>query len=85
LLNDKEISKTAIEEGRIIITKDSDFLNSYILKDSPPKVILLQLGNISNIKPLDYFEIIISIMINLFKTGSEFLVADEEGVYDYKK
>ena len=48
LISDKEIIKIAKRENRIIITKDSDFFDNYILKGYPPAVLLLQLGNIKN-------------------------------------
>jgi len=48
LTSDKEIITIATEEKRIIITKDSDFMDYYFLKGYPPAVLLLQLGNIKN-------------------------------------
>ena len=48
LTSDKEIINIATEEKRIIITKDSDFMDYYSLKGYPPAVLLLQLGNIKN-------------------------------------
>lgn len=54
-LSDKEIREIAVSEDRIIITKDSDFFDFYMVKSFPPKVLLLQLGNISNRDLLDYF------------------------------
>lgn len=48
LLKDKEIRQIATVEDRIVITKDSDFLDYFLLKGIPPKVLLLEMGNISN-------------------------------------
>jgi len=48
LTSDKEIIAIATKEARIIITKDSDFMDYYFLKGYPPAVLLLQLGNIKN-------------------------------------
>jgi len=48
LTNDKEIIKIAKLENRIVVTKDSDFFDNYILNGYPPSVFLLQLGNIKN-------------------------------------
>ena len=48
LLSDNKITEIAIAENLVIITKDNDFLDNYLLNGSPPKVILLQVGNISN-------------------------------------
>lgn len=60
---DSEITKIAMKENRILITKDSDFYDSYLLKNEPPKLILVKTGNIStkHLKSLfqDYFDEII--------------------------
>ncbi len=48
LLNDKAIREIAINDNRIIVTKDSDFYDYYHVKGHPPAVLLLTMGNISN-------------------------------------
>ncbi|MEK7254078.1 MAG: DUF5615 family PIN-like protein [Bacteroidota bacterium] len=48
LLTDADIIKIAIQDDRIIVSKDSDFFDNYILKGAPPKVLHLQFGNIGN-------------------------------------
>lgn len=45
---DTEIKKITINENRILITKDDDFLQSYLLFKAPPKLLLIRTGNISN-------------------------------------
>lgn len=46
--SDSMISKFADENDLILITKDSDFRNSFYIKKSPKKLIKINLGNISN-------------------------------------
>jgi predicted nuclease of predicted toxin-antitoxin system len=46
--SDNMISKFADENDLIVITKDSDFRNSFYIKKSPKKLIKINLGNISN-------------------------------------
>ena len=41
LLSDREIIEIAISENRIIVRKDSDFLDNYLLNGQPPRVLLL--------------------------------------------
>ncbi|MEM6297793.1 MAG: DUF5615 family PIN-like protein, partial [Bacteroidota bacterium] len=41
LMDDEEIVHIAIKEERTIISKDSDFLDHYLLKGYPPRVLLL--------------------------------------------
>lgn len=45
---DDEIRNLANEENRIVITKDNDFFDSYILSKSPARLLLVSTGNIIN-------------------------------------
>jgi predicted nuclease of predicted toxin-antitoxin system len=45
---DKEIISIALREERVVLTKDSDFLESFILRNQPPKLVLIKTGNIEN-------------------------------------
>jgi predicted nuclease of predicted toxin-antitoxin system len=45
---DGEIAALAIREGRVVVTKDSDFVTSFLLRGVPPKLLLISTGNISN-------------------------------------
>jgi predicted nuclease of predicted toxin-antitoxin system len=45
---DKFISEFADNSDRIVITKDSDFKNSFFIHRTPAKLIKVNLGNISN-------------------------------------
>jgi predicted nuclease of predicted toxin-antitoxin system len=45
---DAEIVRRANDEGRIVITKDADFVNSFTLAREPRKLLLISTGNISN-------------------------------------
>lgn len=47
-----DISK---KDNRIVITKDSDFLESFLLKGEPSKLILVRTGNIKNVELLTIF------------------------------
>jgi predicted nuclease of predicted toxin-antitoxin system len=45
---DSEIRSISLKENRIVITKDSDFFDSYILKGIPKKLLWVTTGNIKN-------------------------------------
>jgi len=45
---DNEIRKISLDEDRIVVTKDSDFADSYYVKGIPPKLLLITTGNIKN-------------------------------------
>ena len=52
---DEIITKMSIDEERIVITKDSDFYNSFIIKKEPFKLIFVQLGNTSKNDLINFF------------------------------
>ncbi|MEP6753970.1 MAG: DUF5615 family PIN-like protein [Chthonomonadales bacterium] len=45
---DAQILVIAGREDRIVVTKDADFVNSYLLNRQPRKLLLISTGNISN-------------------------------------
>ncbi len=53
---DIQIIKRAIKENRVVISKDNDYLDSFLLKSEPPKLIIVRTGNISNKELLKIFE-----------------------------
>jgi predicted nuclease of predicted toxin-antitoxin system len=53
---DAVIALFADENYYVLITKDADFRNSFLLKNSPKKLIKINLGNISNTELISIFE-----------------------------
>ena len=53
---DSEINELSLKENRIVISKDSDFYNRYLVKSEPFKLIIISIGNISNKDFLILFE-----------------------------
>ncbi|MDP4231695.1 MAG: DUF5615 family PIN-like protein [Bacteroidota bacterium] len=45
---DKELIRISVETDCIIVTKDGDFVESYLLSRKPEKLLLLSCGNMSN-------------------------------------
>ncbi len=45
---DGEIRALAVQEGRVVVTKDNDFVTLFLLRGAPPKLLLISTGNISN-------------------------------------
>jgi predicted nuclease of predicted toxin-antitoxin system len=52
---DSEINLLSIQESRIVITKDRDFLDSFMIKQQPYKLLILTTGNINNNQLIDLF------------------------------
>lgn len=44
--SDEELTEIASRESRVVITKDSDFYHSHVLRGVPPQLILVRTGNI---------------------------------------
>ena len=65
---DVEILQVALNEGRIVISKDSDFYESFIVNQKPEKLLLISTGNISNDELLKLLEQNLTSIIDLFKT-----------------
>ncbi len=53
---DEAVSEISMSENRVVISKDSDFLNSFVLKRVPYKLLFLTTGNIKNSQLLALFE-----------------------------
>ena len=45
---DAEINRRSVEEARIVVTKDADFVDSLLLQGVPYKLLLIATGNIRN-------------------------------------
>ncbi len=67
---DNEIRELSVIEKRIVITKDSDFLDSFYVKGVPPKLLLVSTGNIKNKALISLFALNIEKIIEMFSTYS---------------
>ena len=45
---DSDINEISLQDQRIVITKDADFVESFLLQDKPYKLLLIATGNIKN-------------------------------------
>lgn len=52
---DAVINKLSVSEQRIIVTKDADFVDSFLLRHEPWKLLLVSTGNIRNVELLALF------------------------------
>lgn len=74
LLDDQEIVFIAKSEERTVVTKDSDFLDNFVLKGAPPKVLLVEFGNISNNDLIQLFQQDLDNIVELFNDGNNLVV-----------
>ena len=47
---DDEINRVSVQEQRILITKDGDFVDSFLIAREPYKLLLISTGNITNVE-----------------------------------
>lgn len=66
--SDTEINKISTRERRVLITKDADFVNSFLLVRRPYKLLLISTGNITNAKLEALFVPQISTIATAFET-----------------
>jgi predicted nuclease of predicted toxin-antitoxin system len=83
LLQDSEIVRIAIADNRIVITKDSDFLDNYLLKGAPPKILLLKLGNISNRDLLYAIDLYLQQIVTQFETQADVVMLSKTQLLTY--
>jgi predicted nuclease of predicted toxin-antitoxin system len=67
---DGEILKICFEQKRIVISKDSDFLESFLVNNSPEKLILIKTGNIKNEELLKLFKLNIEYICQSIKENN---------------
>jgi predicted nuclease of predicted toxin-antitoxin system len=76
---DQELINTADQQQRAVVTKDSDFVDSHLLKGQPAKILLVSTGNISNRDLEQLIVPLIPDIVREFQTNS-FLELDQSGL-----
>lgn len=83
LLQDAEIVRIAIAKNRIIVTKDSDFLDNFLLKGAPPKILLLKLGNTTNQDLLHVIDLYLQQIVTQFETQADVIMLNKTQLISY--
>lgn len=66
---DREIVAIANRDGRVVVTKDADFVNTFLVSGEPEGLLLVSTGNISNRELLHLFEVNIAAIVDAFATS----------------
>ena len=74
---DNQLNQISMEEKRVLISKDLDFIESIILSNKPYKLISVTTGNISNKKLLEIFSENIDIMVQYLKHSKVIEIAND--------
>ena len=81
--SDETIKNLSIDENRIVITKDSDFLESYLLTSIPKQLIIVRTGNISNQLLLKLFDNNLS-LIELILSRSNLIEITQTAIAEHQ-
>ena len=65
---DRDINTLSCNERRVVISKDSDFVDSVLISEKPYKLLHVSIGNISNNELLIIFQNNINKMDEVFET-----------------
>jgi predicted nuclease of predicted toxin-antitoxin system len=76
---DNIIRTISVSESRIVITKDSDFEDSFLIKNIPPKLLLVTTGNITNRHLIKLFTDNFKEIIDLFQ-DNHFVEIDRDEI-----
>jgi len=68
--SDRSILDLARDEQRVVITKDTDFLDTWLLQRRPDKLLLITTGNITNAELLRLFEANLGTICGLLTANS---------------
>jgi len=66
---DSDISKYADQNGFLVVSKDADFQNSHLLKNTPERLLKISLGNLSTKKLLVVLEQHLPTLVQHFSKG----------------
>lgn len=53
---DAEITAIADDQGRVVVSKDADFVNTHLVSGKPAKLLVVRIGNSSNAELFDLID-----------------------------
>lgn len=60
---DAEVAQAADRDGRVIVSKDSDFRDSHLISGTPKQLLVVATGNITNNELLALFERYLEVVV----------------------
>ena len=76
---DHELCEMCLRDDRVLVTKDSDFTDSYFLRGTPSRLLLVSTGNITNHELVALFQARLADVVLAFDS-SRFLELDRNGI-----
>lgn len=56
MTSDEELNRLSLEQQRVMVTKDADFVETFLRYGKPHKLLLVSTGNVSNAELLALFD-----------------------------
>ena len=81
---DSTINQLSIGEQRIVVTKDADFVNSFVLHSRPWKLLLVSTGNINNVELGALLQANLEKIESIFEAGGEFVELSRSSLIIHK-
>ncbi|PWK27297.1 putative nuclease of predicted toxin-antitoxin system [Arcicella aurantiaca] len=82
--DDSTINRIVTEQERILITKDDDFYDTFIIKQIPVKLVLVKTGNISKNDLKELFEVNLDRIITLLD-DNDLLILTKKTLFGYNQ
>ena len=67
---DLELNRLSIDQQRVLVTKDADFVETYLRFGKPHKLLLVSTGNVSNAELLAIFDTYLEQIAEIFDSCS---------------
>lgn len=67
---DQEIIEISNAENRVVISKDADFLETYMVKGQPAKLIMIKTGNITNSHLMKIFKSNLDLLLRMIQRSN---------------
>ncbi len=78
---DKDIANYADQNGYVVVSKDSDFKTSHLLKGSPKKLLRINLGNISTKRLITILKENLELLREKFKSRKCIIEIDADSIW----
>lgn len=82
---DQDICHYANKNDLIVLTKDADFKNSFLISNTPNNLVKVNLGNISTLALIDIISINLKAIQHLNSSGGFLIELDQDTVTFIKK
>lgn len=76
---DADINRLSLAEERIVVTKDADFAQTFLVRGEPYKLLLVSTGNIGNRELEEFFTANVTRLVELFE-AHRFLELGREAI-----